>query len=99
MRPSLSMCDKNLGRLLDYMDEHNMWDDTMLIVNTDHGFMLGEHEWLGKNVGPTYNEIANIPLFIWDPRYKIAGETRHALVQTIDIPGDLIQFLRSRDAK
>ena len=88
----LSMCDKNLGRFLDYMDEHNMWDDTMLIVNTDHGFMLGEHEWLGKNVGPTYNEIANIPLFIWDPRYKIAGETRHALVQTIDIPATLYNF-------
>ncbi len=41
----LSMCDKNLGRILDFMDEYNMWDDTMLIVNTDHGFMLGEKDW------------------------------------------------------
>ena len=38
----LSMCDHNLGRLLDKMDQLDMWRDTMLIVNTDHGFMLGE---------------------------------------------------------
>ena len=36
----LSMCDANLGKVLDFMDEHNMWDDTMLIVNTDHGYHL-----------------------------------------------------------
>ena len=37
------MCDEQLGRLLDYMDEKNLWEDTMVIVNTDHGYMLGEH--------------------------------------------------------
>lgn len=31
----LSQCDRNLGRVLDFMDEHDMWKDTMLIVNTD----------------------------------------------------------------
>jgi arylsulfatase A-like enzyme len=40
----LSMCDEYLGRLLAYMDEHDMWKDTMLIVNTDHGFLLSEHD-------------------------------------------------------
>ena len=38
----LTMCDEQLGRLLDYMDEKNLWEDTMVIVNTDHGYMLGE---------------------------------------------------------
>ncbi len=90
----LSMCDRNLGRLLDKMDEKNMWEDTMLIVNTDHGFMLGEHSWWGKNVGPTYNEIANIPLFIWDPRHKLAGETRNALVQTIDLAPTIYNYFQ-----
>lgn len=88
----LSMCDYNLGRILDAMDVHDLWKDTMLIVNTDHGFMLGEHDWLGKNVGPTYNEIANIPLFIWDPRSRQAGQTRKALVQTIDLVPTLYNF-------
>ena len=36
----VTMCDEYLGKVLDYMDEHNMWQDTMLIVNTDHGFLL-----------------------------------------------------------
>ena len=30
--PLVSMCDYNLGRVLDMMDEKNMWEDTMLIV-------------------------------------------------------------------
>jgi arylsulfatase A-like enzyme len=47
------------------MDYYDMWDDTMLIVNTDHGFLLGEHGWLAKNYPPVYSEIANTPLFIW----------------------------------
>ena len=39
----MTMCDVYLGKVLDMMDKYNMWDDTMLIVNTDHGFLLGEH--------------------------------------------------------
>ncbi len=88
----LSMCDANLGRILDFMDEKDLWKDTMLIVNTDHGFMLGEHNWWGKNVGPCYNEIANTPLFIWDPRLGIKNEKRNALVQTIDLAPTLYGF-------
>ena len=43
----MTMCDVHLGLILDFMDAHDMWKDTVLIVNTDHGFLLGEHEWLG----------------------------------------------------
>ncbi|MCB0143392.1 MAG: sulfatase-like hydrolase/transferase, partial [Caldilineaceae bacterium] len=64
----LSMCDAYLGKVLDMMDELNLWDDTMLIVNTDHGFLLGEHDWWAKMVQPLYQEVAHTPLFIWDPR-------------------------------
>ncbi len=41
----LEYCDKSLGRVLDVMDELDLWKDTLLIVNTDHGFFLGEHDW------------------------------------------------------
>lgn len=88
----LSMCDHYLGKVLDLMDELNLWDDTMLIVNTDHGFLLGEHEWWAKVVQPFYNEIANVPLFIWDPRCKRQGERSDALVQTIDIAPTILEF-------
>ena len=42
-----------------------MWKDTMLIVNTDHGFLLSEHEYWAKNIMPWYNELSHIPFFIW----------------------------------
>nr|WP_319489023.1 sulfatase [uncultured Caproiciproducens sp.] len=88
----LSMCDHYLGKLLDYMDDNNMWEDTMLILNTDHGFLLSEHDCWAKCVHPFYNEVAHIPLFIWDPRTKVAGERRNSLVQGIDLPATLLDF-------
>lgn len=88
----LSMCDDYLGRLLDYMDAHDMWRDTMLIVATDHGFLLGEHGWWAKNRPPFYEELSHTPLFIWDPRADCAGERRQALVQTIDLAPTLLGF-------
>ncbi|GKX28102.1 sulfatase [Vallitalea longa] len=88
----VSMCDNYLGKVLDIMDRYDMWEDTMLIVNTDHGYLLGEHEWWGKNIQPFYNEIVNLPFFIWDPRLKLKNEKRDALVQTIDIAPTLLEF-------
>jgi len=88
----LSMCDKYMGKFLDKMDELDMWKDTMVIVNTDHGYLLGEHLWWSKTIMPTYNEIAHTPLFIWDPRSKIKNERRKALVQTIDLAPTLLDF-------
>lgn len=86
----LSMCDRSLGRVLDAMDEHDLWHDTMLIVCTDHGLLLGEHGWLGKNVPPFYDETIHTPLFVWDPRTRVAGEARDGLVQTIDFGPTLL---------
>ncbi len=88
----VSMCDEYLGKVLDAMDELDLWDDTMLIVNTDHGFLLGEHDWWAKCSQPFWNEVAHSPLFIWDPRSRVAGERREALVQTIDMPATLLEY-------
>jgi arylsulfatase A-like enzyme len=88
----LSMCDHYMGKVLDLMDELNLWDDTMLIVCTDHGFLLGEHDWWAKNKPPYYEEISHTPLFIWDPRCKRKGERCDALVQMIDFPATLLEF-------
>lgn len=88
----VSFCDWNLGRILDVMDEKNMWENTMLIVNTDHGFLLGEHEYWAKCSVPYYNEIAHTPFFAWDPRSGIKGERRQALATTIDIPATILEY-------
>jgi arylsulfatase A-like enzyme len=90
----LAMCDAYLGRLLDYMDSNDLWKDTMLIVNTDHGFLLSEHNCWAKTVHPYYQEIAHIPLFIWDPRNPVQNQRRRSLVQTIDIAPTLLDYFR-----
>ncbi|WP_284740464.1 sulfatase [Amycolatopsis sp. RTGN1] len=88
----LSMCDRSLGRVLDRMDEFDLWRDTLLMVVTDHGFLLGEHGWWGKNVPPWYDETIHTPLFVRDPRAGAAGERRSALVQTIDFGPTLLEW-------
>jgi arylsulfatase A-like enzyme len=88
----VTMCDHSLGRVLDFMDGHDMWDDTMLIVNTDHGYLLGEHGWWAKGVMPWYNELVHLPFFIWDPRTR--GREAHStvLAQTIDLAPTLLRY-------
>jgi arylsulfatase A-like enzyme len=89
---SVTMCDHWLGKVLDVMDEYDLWEDTMLIVNTDHGFLLGEHDWWAKCVQPFYDEVAHSPLFVWDPRCACQGVRRTSLVQTIDLPATVLEY-------
>ncbi len=89
----VTMCDEYFGKVLDYFDTNRMWDDTVLIVSTDHGYLLGEHDWWAKNRMPFYNEIANIPLFICHPDHKAQGGSRRkALTQTMDIMPTILEL-------
>lgn len=87
----VSMSDRWLGRVLDVLDRHDMWEDTMVILTTDHGFMLGEKKLLGKNFMPCYNEVYHIPLLIHLPGMR--GTCRSAaLTQNIDIMPTVLAF-------
>lgn len=89
----VGMCDFYFGRLLDYFDGHDMWRDTALILTTDHGFLLAEHDWWGKNRMPFYDGISHIPLMIYHPDIAQAGgERRRALTQTIDIMPTVLEL-------
>lgn len=91
-RGAVSSCDYYLAKVLDAMDRLQMWQDTVLLVTTDHGFLLGEHGWWGKSVQPCYNEIANIPFFLWHPWCpELASTQRKELVQWIDIAPTLLE--------
>lgn len=94
----VSMCDAKLGMVLDVFDKYDLWKDTMLIVNTDHGFLLGEHEWWGK-IAPLYNEVSNTPFFIYDPRVDCSGKTCDALCQTIDIAPTILEYFGQKIPK
>lgn len=91
-RARVSMCDEQLGKVLNAMDSLNLWEDTLLIVCADHGFLLGEHDYWGKNGVSMYEEIAHTPLFIWDPRTARKQERRSALVQTIDLAPTILTY-------
>ena len=88
----VSQCDHSLGRVLDFLDAHDLWDDMMLLVNTDHGFLLGEHGWWAKSVQPWFNELVHLPMFLWDPRTGGRDTRRGALAQTIDIAPTLLSY-------
>ena len=89
----VTMCDEYFGRLLDYFDRHDLWADTALMLTTDHGFMLEEHEWWGKNRMPFFNEIANIPLIFYHPDYASkAGSRRKALSQATDLMPTILEM-------
>ena len=87
----ISMCDESLGRVLDFMDANDMWKDTVLIVNTDHGFLLGEHEYLGKNFPPCYDELVHLPFFLHIPSLAEGGQC-DALCSTVDIAPTLLDL-------
>jgi arylsulfatase A-like enzyme len=90
----MTKCDHSLGRVLDAMDRHDMWQDTMLIVWTDHGYLLGEHNCWAKNWMPLYEQVSHTPFFIHDPRNADTdGQRRDALVQpSIDLGPTLLDF-------
>lgn len=95
-RALVQMCDASLGRVLDQMDALDLWKDTMLIVNTDHGFLLGEHGEMGKNTQPFYEEVIHLPFFIHDPRCPDGGSCRDVLAQTVDIAPTLAEYFGAR---
>lgn len=89
----VAMCDEYFGKLLDWMDETNAWEDTALILTTDHGYLLGEHEWWAKNKMPYYEEIAHIPMMIWHPdNASRSGSRVESLTQTTDIMPTILEF-------
>ena len=89
----MSFCDQQLGRVLDVFDRYNLWEDTLLLVNTDHGFLMGEHDWWAKVVAPFFQEVAHILFWAYDPRApELVNQSRESLAQTIDLAPTILDF-------
>lgn len=91
-RTLLVECDHELGRLLDRMDQYGLWKDTMVILTSDHGTLLGEHGEWNKNRQPLFEEVAHTPFFVWDPRDGRKNVCDHALNRMIDVPATLLDY-------
>jgi len=90
----LSMTDHWFGRILDALDEGDLWDDTVVIVCTDHGHYLGEERrgrdiW-GKPGVPQFEPLGHTPLLIhWPGGVVPAGGTVDALTTNVDLHATL----------
>lgn len=88
----LTMTDRWLGKLWDTFDARDLWKDTAVVLTTDHGTMLGEHQYWMKNAMPVYNEIAHIPLIVHQPGSRQGGSRRSALTQTTDLMPTFLDY-------
>ena len=68
----MSMIDHWFGKVLDTLDAKNLWQDTMVIVCTDHGHYLGERDIFGKPGVPHFEPLGHTPLMIYHPDASVA---------------------------
>jgi len=93
------LVDRWVGRLLQKIDDLDLWQNSIVVFMSDHGMSLGEHNRTGKsniNVGddrcwPIYAEIAHIPCLIAGPGLP-GGTTVEALLQPPDILPTLLDL-------
>lgn len=79
---SISSVDDNVGRLLDYLDESGLAENTIVIYTSDQGFYLGEHGWFDKRF--VYDESFKTPLLVRWPGVVKPGTVENEMVQNLD---------------
>lgn len=84
--------DRQVGRLLDALDENGLVGNTIVVLWSDHGFYLGEHEIWGKHT--TLERASNSPLIIRAPEVERPGRRSDALVEAIDLFPTLVELAR-----
>jgi arylsulfatase A-like enzyme len=78
----ISSVDDNVGRLLDYLDEEGLSENTIVVYTSDQGFYLGEHGWFDKRF--IYDESFKTPLLVRWPGVVKAGSVNDEMVQNLD---------------
>jgi len=86
---TISSVDDNVGRLLDYLEETELDQNTMIIYTSDQGFYLGEHGWFDKRF--IYDESFKTPLLIQWPGHIAPGSTNDEMVQNLDFAQTLLE--------
>lgn len=89
---SISSVDDNVGRVLDYLDESGLAENTMVVYTSDQGFYLGEHGWFDKRF--IYDESFKTPLMIRWPNQITPGMTNDEMVQNLDFAQTFLEAAR-----
>jgi arylsulfatase A-like enzyme len=85
----ISSVDDNVGRMLEYLDESGLAENTLVVYTSDQGFYLGEHGWFDKRF--VYEESFKTPLLIRWPNEINPGTTSDEMVQNLDFAQTLLE--------
>ena len=85
----IASVDENVGRLLDYLEETKLDENTIIIYTSDQGFYLGEHGWFDKRF--VYDESFKTPLLIKWPNVIKPGTTNTEMVQNLDFAQTILE--------
>jgi arylsulfatase A-like enzyme len=86
----IASVDDNIGRMLDYLDESGLADNTVVIYSSDQGFYLGDHGWYDKRW--MYEESLRMPLIVRWPGVTKPGSTDAHLAQNLDFAETFLEI-------
>jgi iduronate 2-sulfatase len=93
----ISFMDAQVGKILEVLDRLNLWENTIVIFVSDHGYHLGERGWWNKNT--LFELSARVPLMVYSPSMKAAGQTSPRLVELVDLYPTLTHLCQLPTAK
>ena len=79
---TIASIDESVGELLDYLDDNNLAENTLVIYTSDQGFFLGEHGWFDKRF--MYEESLQMPFLARFPKKISGGQINESLACNID---------------
>ena len=85
----IASIDDNVGRVLDYLDESGLAENTIVVYTSDQGFYLGEHGWFDKRF--MYEESLRMPLIVRYPA-EVTPRVSDDMVLNLDFAPTFLDF-------
>ncbi len=82
--------DENIAKVMAYLDESGLSENTLVLYMGDNGFELGEHGFYDKR--DAFEESMRVPLLAWAPGNLRGGQKIKQMVQNIDIAPSCMDF-------
>ena len=89
----VTLVDVWLGRFLDRLENLGLADNTLVVLVSDHGVLLGERGWVGKRYSEMHQELTHIPMVMRHPAGRAKGRTSNYFASTHDIGPTVLSML------